>query len=65
MLVPKIKALRNKAGLTQEQLGELAGISATTISKYETGAIYPTLDNLWKLSDALNCLVDDLYQTAE
>lgn len=62
MLVPKIKELRRKVGLTQEQLAEMTGISATTISKYETGAIYPTLENLWKLSDALNCLVDDLYE---
>ena len=33
----KIKYLRQKVGATQEQLGERLGISAQSISKWETG----------------------------
>ena len=33
----KIKLLRQKIGVTQEQLGEKVGVSAQSISKWETG----------------------------
>ena len=33
----KIKLLRQKIGLTQEQVGEKIGVSAQSISKWETG----------------------------
>ena len=33
----KIKLLRQKIGSTQEQLGEKIGVSAQSISKWETG----------------------------
>ena len=33
----KIKRLRQKIGATQEQLGEKIGVSAQSISKWETG----------------------------
>ena len=32
-----IKLLRQKYGITQEQLGEKIGVSAQSISKWETG----------------------------
>ena len=33
----KIKFLRRKAGLTQEQLGNRLNVSAQSVSKWETG----------------------------
>ena len=33
----KIKILRQKIGVTQEQLGEKIGVSGQSISKWETG----------------------------
>ena len=33
----KIKQLRQKAGITQEQLGTRLSVSAQSISKWETG----------------------------
>ena len=33
----KIKQLRQKAGITQEQLGAILCVSAQSISKWETG----------------------------
>lgn len=35
----RIKECRIKLGLTQEDLGELVGVSKSTISKYESGKI--------------------------
>jgi transcriptional regulator with XRE-family HTH domain len=65
MLVPKIKDMRKKAGLTQEQLSKLANISISHISDLETGKKYASAPTLWVLADVLKCLVDDLYETAE
>lgn len=38
MKIPnRIKELRERSRLTQEELGKLLGVDATTISKHETG----------------------------
>lgn len=51
----KLKAIRQKRGLTQEKLSELSGINAGNIRKYESGTISnPTYKTLEKLSNALN-----------
>lgn len=51
----KIKAIRQKRGFTQEKLGELSGINAGNIRKYESGTISnPTYKTLEKLANALN-----------
>lgn len=50
----KIKHYRHQAGFTQEQLGELSGINAICIARYETNKTEPTLPQLNKLAKALN-----------
>lgn len=42
MLANRLKELRIKRKLSQEQLAELVNVSPKTISQYETGRIYPT-----------------------
>lgn len=42
MLAIRLKELRVKRKLSQEQLAELVNVSPKTISQYETGRIYPT-----------------------
>lgn len=37
-----IRALRKKAGLTHDQLAELAGISPSYLSRAENGQVVPT-----------------------
>ena len=48
----KIKLERVKAGLTQEQLAEKAGLSRNSIQKIEQGKVSPTVDTLEKLANA-------------
>ena len=59
-----MRRFRNDRGLTQEQLGELAGISSTYISKVERLVSSPTLDIIVKIAEALDVspakLFDDL-----
>ncbi len=46
-----LKTLRNEKHLTQEQLAERCGVSARTVSRWETGSNMPDLGILIELSD--------------
>jgi len=57
----RLKAIREKRGFTQKQLGELTGIAQSRIASMETSSTTnPTLDTLIKLASALGCRVCDL-----
>lgn len=56
----KIKAKRKELKKTQEDIAKATGISRVMITKYETGKAYPTLDAVFKLSDALDLPVEYL-----
>jgi transcriptional regulator with XRE-family HTH domain len=43
---PEIRRLRKRAGLTQKQAGERAGVAHTLISEVELGNITPSLQSL-------------------
>ena len=57
----KIKLLRHKIGATQEQLGEKLGVSAQSISKWETGVTMPDITLLPILSSELGVTIDELF----
>ncbi len=57
----KIKQLRLKAGLTQEQLGAALGISAQSISKWETCITMPDISLLPLLSSELGVSIDEIF----
>ena len=48
----KIKTFRTIRGISQNVLGELAGIDGTTIRKYELGSRKPKPDQLLKIANA-------------
>lgn len=63
----KIKNERKKNNLTQEKLGELIGenggddsVTRQTISKWEIGQSYPTLENLLALCNIFKCDIEYL-----
>lgn len=50
----RLKRLRQQAGLTQEELAELTGLTARVVSDYENGtAPNPKLDTLYRLAYGL------------
>ena len=49
----RIARMRTRAGLTQEQLAERAGIGASYVARIEVGQRRPTLDVLAELADSL------------
>ncbi len=57
----KIKQLRGKAGLTQEQLAASLGISAQSVSKWETGVTMPDVALLPLLAGELGVSIDELF----
>jgi transcriptional regulator with XRE-family HTH domain len=59
-------ALRERAGLTQEQEAKMAGVSPTTISGIESGKITrPHLRTLLKISQALGADIGELRESGK
>ena len=59
-------ALRERAGLTQEQEAKMAGVSPTTISGIESGKITrPHLKTLLKIARALGADVGELRESGK
>lgn len=57
-----IKKLREQKKLTQEQLAEKADIHTSYIGQIERGMRYPSLKILFKIADALNAKIIDLFK---
>lgn len=61
----KVRYYRNEKGLTQKELGKIIGVENNSISAYERGAASLGQDLLFKLGDALDISVDDLFPPKE
>ena len=57
----KIRQLRFKAGLTQEQLAEKLGIGAQSVSKWENAVAMPDITTLPLLAEIFGVSIDDLF----
>ena len=55
-----IKELRNRYDITQMELGEKLGVSAKTISKWETGKGYPDITLLEPIAEVFSVSVTEL-----
>jgi transcriptional regulator with XRE-family HTH domain len=58
----RIRTERNRAGLTQLELGNLIGRDHRTIHRWEYGERVPNLDDLLLLAHALGVRVADLVR---
>ena len=56
----RLRAIRKKQGLTQEQIAEKAEISPQHYSGVETGGVKISLPALIRVANALNASVDEL-----
>jgi transcriptional regulator with XRE-family HTH domain len=61
----KIKLLRNKIGISQEELGFRAGVSKQQIGLIERGESSPTIDTLDQIAKALEISLVDLVDTSK
>lgn len=62
MLSEKIRELRRKSGLSQEELADKLDVSRQAVSKWETGAAVPTADTLVNLADLFGVSLDYLLR---
>ena len=59
-LCDRIKDCRQSAGLSQEKLSELVGVSRQAVTKWESGQSAPSTENLFRLAEILGTTVDFL-----
>ena len=57
----KIKELRKRKGLTQEELAELIQMEQNSISVMESGRNFPTLGTLEKIAKVLDVNLSDFF----
>ena len=61
----RLREIRGEAGISQEKLGELAGLHRTFVSMVERGERNVTIATVEKLAAGLNCRMADLMPDAE
>ena len=61
----KLRELRGRAGLTQEELAERLYVSRTAISKWESGRGYPNIESLKAIAKFFSVTLDELLSADE
>lgn len=56
-----LKVLRDKHGLTQDELAEHVGVSRQTIISLEKGKYDPSIKLAFKLSQTLNTAIENIF----
>lgn len=59
-LAEKLKSIRKQAGMSQEQLAERLGVSRQAVTKWETDAGIPDVENVMALSALFDISIDEL-----
>ena len=60
VLARNLRQRREDAGLSQEKLAELAGVSRPTIANIELGKYFPRWGTMMRIAQALKCAPEDL-----
>lgn len=57
----RIRLLRERKGLTQEQLGELVGASRQAINAIETEKFEPSIWIAYDISSVFDCSIEEVF----
>ena len=60
LFAERIKNLRNEKKLTQQELGNIVGLTATGVSYWESGKAVPNFETMTKLSNYFGVSIDYL-----
>ncbi|MDR0861340.1 MAG: helix-turn-helix domain-containing protein [Oscillospiraceae bacterium] len=63
-IAESVKALRRARDLTQEELAARLGVTAQTVSKWETNAGYPDLETIPLIATFFDVTIDELFGMA-
>lgn len=61
----KLKALRKQTGMSQEQLAEKLGVSRQAVTKWETNAGIPDIENIMAIATLFGCSIDELLMNEQ
>ncbi len=61
----RIRELREKKGITQEQLGEMVGTSRQAINAIETGKYEPSIWIAYSVSKVFGLSIEEVFQFEE
>lgn len=61
MDMDNLRRIRKEKKITQKQLAEKIGVQPSAISKYETGKVSPTIEQLEKIAEVLEVPVMSLF----
>ena len=61
-LLNNLEVARKSAGLTQQQLSQLAEVSRKSINAIENGVYVPSTVLALKIAETLGCSVEDLFR---
>lgn len=61
----KLKTIRKQAGMSQEQLAEKLGVSRQAVTKWETDAGIPDLENMMAVSALFDISIDELLSNGK
>jgi len=61
----RLKILREKSGLTQQELSDKAGLHLTYVGHLELGKYHPSTFVLWKIAQVLKISLDSLTSDSD
>lgn len=64
-LYNRLKELRARLGVNQQEMGRLTGVSRQTISQIERGDYSPSVTLALKLAKVLNVTVEEIFSYEE
>lgn len=56
----RIRELRQKKELSQEELARLLGVDRSAVAKWETGSNYPRVEKMMAMARIFGCSLDEL-----
>ena len=62
-IADKIRAYRRERVLSQREFGQMIGVSAQAVCKWEQNVCYPDITFLPYLAQILGCRVDDFFDS--
>lgn len=65
VMIKNLRKLRNKKGVSQQQLAESIGVSQQSINKYENQGVEPDINTLICLADYFSTSIDYLVGHTE
>lgn len=65
VIAEKIKKYRAEHRLSQNEFGELMGVSAQAVNKWEHEICYPDISLLPWLAECMGCCVEDFFEKAD